>query len=74
MTDCMRGLLAPDPSVLRLSGKFPANPVYAPADPRNTRPSVRNYLSLGMIRAPGRIQCTIAPQFFPKAPFFPDLC
>ena len=26
----MRGLLAPDPSVLRLSGKFPADPVYAP--------------------------------------------
>ena len=26
----MRGLLAPDLSVLRLSGKFPADPVYAP--------------------------------------------
>lgn len=26
----MRGLLTPDPSVLRLSGKFPADPVYAP--------------------------------------------
>ena len=26
----LRGLLAPDPSVLRLSGKFPADPVYAP--------------------------------------------
>ena len=26
----MRGQLAPDPSVLRLSGKFPADPVYAP--------------------------------------------
>jgi ketosteroid isomerase-like protein len=26
----MQGLLAPDPSVLRLSGKFPADPVYAP--------------------------------------------
>jgi hypothetical protein len=26
----MRGLLAPDPSVLRLSAKFPADPVYAP--------------------------------------------
>ena len=26
----MRGLLAPDPSVLRMSAKFPANPVYAP--------------------------------------------
>ncbi len=25
----MQGLLAPDPSVLRLSGKFPADPVYA---------------------------------------------
>jgi hypothetical protein len=24
------GLLAPDPSVLRLSAKFPADPVYAP--------------------------------------------
>ena len=28
--DLMRGLLAPDLSVLRLSGKFPADPVYAP--------------------------------------------
>ena len=26
----MRGLLAPDPSVLRMSGKFPSDPVYAP--------------------------------------------
>ena len=26
----MRGLLAPDPSVLRMSAKFPADPVYAP--------------------------------------------
>ena len=26
----MRGLLAPDPSVLRLSAKFPADPIYAP--------------------------------------------
>jgi hypothetical protein len=25
----MRGLLTPDPSVLHLSGKFPADPVYA---------------------------------------------
>ena len=26
----MRGPLAPDPSVLRMSAKFPADPVYAP--------------------------------------------
>jgi 3-phenylpropionate/cinnamic acid dioxygenase small subunit len=26
----MRGLLTPDPSVLRMSAKFPADPVYAP--------------------------------------------
>ena len=26
----LRGLLAPDPSVLRLSAKFPADPIYAP--------------------------------------------
>ena len=26
----MRGLLTPDPSVLRLSAKFPADPIYAP--------------------------------------------
>jgi hypothetical protein len=26
----MRGLLAPDPSVLRMSAKYPADPVYAP--------------------------------------------
>ena len=39
----MRGLLAPDPSVLRLSGKFPANPVYAPADPAHAARPVRNH-------------------------------
>jgi hypothetical protein len=33
----MRGLLAPDPSVLRLSGKFPADPVYPPLTPLGTR-------------------------------------
>ena len=34
----MRGLLAPDPSVLRLSGKFPADPSTPPAD-RTSAPS-----------------------------------
>ena len=26
----MQGLLAPDPSVLRMSAKYPADPIYAP--------------------------------------------
>jgi hypothetical protein len=33
----MQGLLAPDPSVLRMSAKYPADPIYAPpADPTHT--------------------------------------
>jgi SnoaL-like domain len=39
----MRGLLAPDPSVLRMSAKFPADPVYAPADPGTRAQPVRNH-------------------------------
>jgi hypothetical protein len=29
----MQGLLAPDPSVLRMSAKYPADPIYAAASP-----------------------------------------
>ena len=39
----MRGLLAPDPSVLRMSAKFPADPVYAPANPGTRAQPVRNH-------------------------------
>jgi hypothetical protein len=35
----MRGLLAPDPSVLRMSAKYPADPVYAPPLTGPTRPA-----------------------------------
>ena len=35
----MRGLLAPDPSVLRMSAKYPADPVCAPPPTRAHAPS-----------------------------------
>jgi hypothetical protein len=32
----MRGLLVPDPPPLRMSAKYPADPIYAPANPSHT--------------------------------------
>ena len=38
----MQGLLVPDPSVLRMSAKYPADPVYAPSDPTHPTSLPRN--------------------------------
>jgi hypothetical protein len=52
----MRGLLAPDPSILRLSGKYPADPVYTPADRRHAPSPFGRTGPSGNAMKP-RIQC-----------------